>query len=403
MLVVLTTVLQMLEWILIALALLALFWLFLVLANRRYHLEKRGFTITPGVLMWRTKRGLRFIDRVGGTCRRGWLAFGTVAAVIGVALMIFMLFGLCLNAFLVLSRPEVSLPGVRFALPGLIPGLTIHWWLIAIASLLLVHEFAHGFVTRAQGIPIKSMGGLFLVVIPGAFVEPDEKKLKGAPVFKRLRIFGVGSFANVLFAFLCLGIILLLLTPKPGVYVWGVRENGPSENFLTPGMHILGLDNVPLESWGDYYDFIENVNPGENVSILTENGILTVVTDNYRSENEGDLGIWPASAIPRSNFINPLTGMGVMVLELTGQPVFHPYLYDSLAPWWLIDALKWIFVLNLGIGLFQLLPIMPLDGGYLFQGVVEAASSKRTSRRVARALSFIVLALLLVNFVPLFT
>jgi len=87
--------------------------------------------------------------------------------------------------------------------------------------------------------------------------------------------------------------------------------------------------------------------------------------------------------------------------ELTGRSVFHSYVYDSSAPWGLIDMIKWMFVLNFGIGLFNLLPAVPLDGGYIFQGMVERVSSKRTARRVSHALSIIVLALLIVNFMPM--
>jgi len=60
-----------------------------------------------------------------------------------------------------------------------------------------------------------------------------------------------------------------------------------------------------------------------------------------------------------------------------------------------------MFVLNFGIGLFNLLPAVPLDGGYIFQGIIERASSKETARRVSRALAIIVLALIIVNFMPM--
>ncbi len=392
----------MLEWVLVALALLALFWASLVLVNRRYRLEKHGFTITPGMLMWRTKRGLRFIDRVAKSSKRGWRTFGTVGAAIGIFLMAFILFNVAFNAAITLTQPTQALPGVRFVLPGVVPGLTIFGWLVGIASVLFVHEFAHGFVLRAQGLKTKSVGGMLLVVIPGAFVEPDEKQLKKAPILKRLRVFGAGSFANILFAFLCLGILLLLLVPKPGIYVYGFAENYPAENVLDPGMRILEIDNVPINTYEDFYSFMDNTQPGDNIQISTDSENFRIeLAKRPENENKGYLGVSTISARSHSEFANPLFDMGVMMLVLTGRPEFHPYVYDARVPWGLIDLIKWMFVLNLGIGLFNLLPMVPLDGGYIFQGMVERASSKRTARRVSHALSIIVLALLIVSFMPM--
>jgi len=393
----------MLEWVLVALALLDLFWASLILLNRRYHLEKHGFTIAPGMLMWRTKRGLRFIDRVAKSSKRGWRTFGTVGAAIGIFLMAFILFNVAFNAAITLTQPTQALPGVRFVLPGIVPGLTIFGWLVGIASVLFVHEFAHGFVLRAQGLKTKSVGGMVLVAIPGAFVEPDEKQLKKAPILKRLRVFGAGSFANILFAFLCLGILLLLLVPKPGIYVYVLAENYPAENVLGPGMRILEIDNVPINTYEDFHSFMDNTHPGDNIQISTDNENLPPIelAEHPDNENKGYLGMGPISARSHSEFANPLFDMWVMMRVLTGGPEFHPYVYDARVPCGLIDLIKWMFVLNLGIRLFNLLPMVPLDGGYIFQGIVERASSKRTARRVSHALSIIVLALLIVNFMPM--
>jgi len=394
--------LSALWWSLIVLAALAVLWAIIMLANRRYDLKKRGFTISPGIVMWRTKRGLQFIDHVAKSSKRGWRAFGTAAAAIGIFLMAFVFFNVAFNAVITFTQPVQALPGVRFVLPGIVPGLTIFAWLVGIASVLFVHEFAHGFVLRAQGLETKSVGGMLFVAIPGAFVEPDEEQLKKAPILKRLRVFGAGSFANVLFAFLCLGILLLLLAPKPGVYVSGVAENYPAENVLDGGMHIYGIDNVLISTYENFSNFMENTKPGQIIQILTDNGNFQIeLAEHPDNENRGFIGIGTISAFSHSEFTNPLFVAWVMMSELTGHPVFHSYVYHSSVPWGLIDMIKWMFVLNFGIGLFNLLPAVPLDGGYIFQGIIERASSKETARRVSRALAIIVLALIIVNFMPM--
>ena len=388
------------SWLIPILLSVILLWAILYRLSRSYDLKKRGITIEGGMLMWRTKRGLWLIDRIARASKRGWFAFGTAAAIVGAILMVFVFINLAVNAVVTIQRPEAAVPGVRFVIPGITIPLVAG--LIAIASVLVVHEVAHGIVLRAQGLPAKSVGLLLLLVIPGAFVEPDEKKLNASPVPKRLRVFGAGSFANVIFAFLCLGIILLALTPKPGVYVLGIRENGPSQGILEPGMRLYEINGVALGGEDDYYKLMENIRPGENLTILTDRGLFVITAGEHPKENMGDIGVLPISAISRSSFANPLTVLEVALLELFGYPVFHPYVYMTRLPWGLVDVLKWIFLLNGGVGLFNLLPAVPLDGGYIFRGLIEWLGSAKAAKRASYALSVLVLAVLIINIAPLF-
>ncbi len=393
----------MIEWALIVIALL-LFWGFILLTNRQYHLEKRGFAISPGVLMWHTERGLDFIDRVGRSHKRGWRIFGNAATVTGFGLMIFMFVVIILSAVFILTSPKIAAApaGVRLV----IPGVTIPLWegLIAMFSLLLVHEFSHGFLLRAQGIPTKSVGAMVFIIIPGAFVEPDEKRLKKAPILQRLRMYSAGSFANILFALLCLAILLVVVVPRPGVYVLGTGETSPAENAgIQPDMRLFSINGVEMNTWQDYYDFTENIRPGENISIVSDNGIFTLTTvAREDNENRGFIGMATISALPRSNFTNPIYIFVAISYGIMGQPLFHPYSDNVLIPWPLVSVLTWMFLLNFAIGMFNLLPLVPLDGGYILQGVVERVSSKQTAKRVSYIFSFIVLALIIVNFLPMF-
>jgi membrane-associated protease RseP (regulator of RpoE activity) len=392
---------SVLWWVLLFIGAL---WAGILLIDRYYNLKKRGFEVAPGLIMWRTKRGLKFIDRIAKSHRRGWLTFGTMAAVVGTALMVFIFSMMVLNIIFILSQPTEAPAGVRLALPGIVPGLSVLAWLIAIGTLVVVHEFAHGFVLRAQNLETKSVGGLLLLAIPGAFVEPDEKQLKKAPILKRLRVFGAGSFANVLFALLCFGILLLLVVPKPGIHIKDTIENYPAENMLEPGTHILAIDNTPMETYNVFSDFMDNTKPGQIIELSTNKGDFSVeLAEDPDNENSGYLGVKVLSitATPRSKFINPIFFLAAAMSEIWGRPVFHSYVYDSLVPWAVIDIIKWMFVLNLLIGLFNLLPAVPLDGGYILQGIVERRASKKTAKRVAYAFSIVVLALIIMNFMPL--
>lgn len=396
----------MLEWVLIGIALLLLFWDIVGLMNRWFHLEKHGFTISPGVLMWRTKRGLNFIDKIAKSNKRGWHIFGTAAVIVGFAFMVFMLVNLVLNAAFIITRPEVAPAGVRLV----IPGLTIPLWegLLAIFSVLLVHEFSHGFVLRAQGLPIKSVGAMAFVAIPGAFVEPDEKRLKKAPIMQSLRVYGAGSFANILLAMLCLLILLVAVAPRPGVYVWGVSDNvdAPAHDNLRPSMRLYSVsinDNAAtiLSGWQDFYNIMDNVRPGDNLTIVVNDNTITLTAAaSPENENRGYLGVTPISAISRSSFINPLFTLAAISYGIMGYPLFHPYCDDSFLPWPIISLLTWMFMLNFAIGLFNLLPAIPLDGGYIFSGLVESKTSAKIARRVATVVALFVLALIVISIMP---
>ena len=392
----------------LALLFLIIFWAAVLGLNRLYNLKKRNIEVAPGILMWRTKRGLKFIDRVAASHRSGWRTFGTAAAIVGFGFMIFMFVNMVLNAAFILTRPEVAPAGVRLVIPGLtIPLLE---GLFAIVTVLLVHEFAHGFVLRAQGLPTKSVGAMMFIAIPGAFVEPDEKRLRAAPIPQRLRVYAAGSFANILFALLCLVILLIVVVPIHGVYVLGVteNENAPAHDNLLPGMRLYSIavnENaaVTLNNWHDFDNFMENVHPGDNLTIVTSDNndnIRLTAVPHPDNENRGYLGVYTISAFSRSEFVNPLFTIAVISYGVMGYPVFHPYCNNSYLPWSIVSVLTWMFLLNFAIGLFNMLPAIPLDGGYIFSGLVETRTSPKTARRAAIALSLVVLALIVVSFLP---
>lgn len=393
--------LHVIDDILFLIALFILFWDAVGLINRWFNLKKRGFSISPGVMMWRTKRGLSFINRVA-KAKRFWRVYGDFAVVAGIVLMVFVFINLVLNLTVLLTQPAAAVAGVQLVLPGLVPGLTPVAWIIAIATVLLVHEFAHGFLLRSQGLRVKSVGGMLVLAIPGAFVEPDEKQLAKAPVLKRLRMYAAGAFSNVLFALLCLAIILLLIVPKPGAYVYAVAKGYPADNHgIAPGMRIYSIDNLQINSPQDFESFMSLTRPGENVRLVTSAGEMVItLAPNPNVENRGYLGVALFSAFSRWNFLNPLFVFWAAMSELLGGNVFHPFIFEALVPWAVIDILKWIFVLNIGIGLFNLMPAVPLDGGYILRGILEKFTSEERARQITMAVSVVVLAIILANFLP---
>jgi len=385
----------------LALLAIALFWIIVIYLNRTFNLKKHGVAFESGMLIWRTKRGLRFIDRVGKRFRRFWLGFGSAAAAIGFILMIFVFVSLLLYVILILHNPGNAVPGAKLILPGIT--IPLVEGLIALFSVLLVHESSHGYVMRAQDLRTKSTGLLLWIVIPGAFVEQDDKQLQRAPLVKRLRVYAAGSFANVVFALLCFGLILALISPKPGVYVYGVEKGSPVENKIFLGAQLkLIIDNenvhYQINNAHDWNTFVDRgIPPGENLRIEIDNENVQITTaENYRD----NIGVVLIRALNRIEYANPLNLTLAAAGDLVNAPVIHQYVYNSVIPWGGIVILKWIFMLNFGIGLVNLLPAVPLDGGYIFRGLLESKMRKKTAKRISYAIAIFTLALIILNFLP---
>ena len=385
----------------LALLAIALFWIIVIYLSRTFDLKKHGVAFESGMLIWRTKRGLRFIDRVGKRFRRFWIGFGNAAAGIGFILMIFVFVSLLLYVILLLHNPGNAVPGAKLIIPGIT--IPLVEGLIALFSVLLVHESSHGYVMRAQDLRTKSTGLLLWIVIPGAFVEQDDKQLQRAPLVKRLRVYAAGSFANVVFALLCFGLILALISPKPGVYVYGVEQGSPVENKIFLGAQLkLIIDNenvhYQINNAHDWNTFVDSgIPPGENLWIEIDNENVQITTaENYRD----NIGFLLIRALNRIEYANPLNLLLATAGDLVNAPVIHQYIYSSVIPWEGIVILKWIFMLNFGIGLVNLLPAVPLDGGYILRGLLERKMKKKTAKRISYAIAIFTLAMILINFLP---
>ena len=394
----------------LALLVIALFWIIVIYISRTFDLKKHGVAFESGMLIWRTKRGLHFIDRVGKRFRRFWVGFGNAAAGIGFILMIFVFVSLLLYVVLLLHNPGSAVPGAKLILPGIT--IPLVEGLIALFSVLLVHESSHGYVMRAQDLRTKSTGLLLWVVIPGAFVEQDDKQLQRAPLVKRLRVYAAGSFANVVFALLCFGIILALISPKPGVYVYKLQSGSPIDNSIIdrglddnkfPGKQLkLIIDNenvhYQINNADDWNSFRKRgIPPGENLTIeIGDENFPITTAENYYD----NIGFGLVRALNRIEYANPLNLTLAAAGDLVGYPVIHQYVYNSVVPWEGIVVLKWIFMLNFGIGLVNLLPAVPLDGGYIFRGLLESKMRKKTAKRISYVIAIFTLALIILNFLP---
>ncbi|MFH1364973.1 MAG: site-2 protease family protein [archaeon] len=105
------------------------------------------------------------------------------------------------------------IPYIDKMVPGL-PNFYFFYWIVIIIIIAIPHEFAHGIVAAYNKVKIKTTGfGFFPSFLPiflAAFVELDEKAMAKKSKFKQMATLSAGTFANVVFAFVLLGILWLI-------------------------------------------------------------------------------------------------------------------------------------------------------------------------------------------------
>ena len=356
------------------------FWLVLYALFGRREEREEGLNVDLFVAMWRTKRLLGFIDGVAQRARRFWKVYGDVGIVIGFAGMAYVFYALLRTAI-----RTVETGGEHAGVQLVIPGVTIPLWygLIALAVVMIVHELSHGIVARAEGLPLKSVGLVLLAVIPGAFVEPDEEELERAPLRSRLRVYGAGSMANVTTALLALLIINFAITPvlqPAGILVSGVLEDGPAFGVLHEGDVIVAMDGERITDMEEFVNFMNKTRPGQLVR-------LTVLRNGEELTLQVKLGAHPDN--PEKGYI------GIYPAQHVVSKVGHE---NIILP--LFFAFYWIYVLNLGIGLMNLFPLIPLDGGRMLDDVVKAYLPENIAKPVRYFTIGVGLFLLALNLWP---
>ncbi len=187
------------------LASLALLSIALLLNRNR--LKVQSFLKVFYFCMYRTKLGMKTMDSIAAKHRNLLKKLGYVmipACFIG---MLIMIEELLRGLVLLINKANALTVGV--VLPIQAKGVfyvPFFYWILCIAFIMIVHEFSHGMLARAHKVKIKSTGlaflGAIIPLVPGAFVEIDEKHLAKKSRFAQLSVFSAGPFANIAFGLL---------------------------------------------------------------------------------------------------------------------------------------------------------------------------------------------------------
>ena len=306
--------------------------------------------------------------------------------------MIAMLYVLLKGAWDILVVPN-AIPVVSPVLPGIsVPGLPTlgFWhWIIAILLVALIHEASHGIYARLYNIAVTSSGFAFLGTILAAFVEPDQQQLEKTSKFKQLSVLSAGPFSNIITGILFLLIIFFLFAPlgsqlleTRGVIITDINSNLPiAETGIEAGSSIESLNGKEVIDVLMFTEILQEFKPGETVTLETE-------TETYEVELAEQ---------------NGRTVLGVN-LEAKEWILKEPYTnYSFLKPLylWFNILFFWLFTISIGVGLFNLLPLGPVDGGKMFFILSKKITKTEKKAKTLYALvSFFCLALIIINLLP---
>jgi len=203
-------------------------------------------------------------------------------------------------------------------IPGINPVIPIWYGILGLVVAVVIHEFAHGILTRVGDMKVKAMGVVWMVIPMGAFVEPDEEEVTSAPKRKRTSMYAVGPgtniFAAIIFLMLFFGAMSSVSPVDDSPVVVSVADGSPASMAGIPfGAQILKVDGVEVGNYSEYTS-VSAPAPGSSVTITYRlNG-----EDHEAEATSGVILVAVAKSMPAWD-----AGLrvGMMVTELDGHVI----------------------------------------------------------------------------------
>lgn len=341
--------------------------------------------------------------------------YSTIGVVMVVVVSVFMAFLLLLSVrYTLILQPEptgIYKPQNILLLPGIneyVPSTFAVWF--AFVLTIAIHEFGHGILCRVEKIRVKSIGALIAVIPIGFFVEPDETELESSPRKAKMRMYGAGITNNILVGVLCFVLMVSfaqMAAPLPDPVIAGVYKEYPAAIAGVPPQSVIReINGIPMADRNQISTFLNSSVPGETI-------VLTVEQGGAIKKYSLTLSSWPEALGQRSSGF-----MGVSYYDAQGIAAQFPKLlspfgflqflsipFDSAGPgkylrllafdspeeqyfktpfagfWEVIHLLFWCGWININVGIFNAIPMVPLDGGYIFREGLEGALSRRNLSR----------------------
>lgn len=350
----------------------------------------------PLIGLYKTQIGVKLMKSLATKHRELFRWLGYVGVGAGFTGMLFIVWMLIQGLWQLIFHPDAPaviapvIPG--FNIPGV--GITvplITGWL-ALFLVIVVHEFSHGVVSKAHDIPIESSGLLVFGPILGAFVEPNEKKLIKADDVVQYSIFAAGPFSNMIAGFVFYLVasfiivpIILAMTVPAGIALTSVGADSPAALAgLNEGTIIVGSNGMMIANAEDFMTSVDTLREGDELTVIDNQGQSYVISAGSDGDDDTDKGKIGITLANEREAKNPAVWYDV-ILKIV---------------YYLREFFKWAVILNLGIGLANLLPLGPVDGGRMVQVLMTKLYGEKKGtkkwKQITKVTLFVILVLLLV-------
>ncbi|MFH1306963.1 MAG: site-2 protease family protein [Candidatus Micrarchaeota archaeon] len=258
------------------------------------------------------------------------------------------------------SVDDVPPPGGAPILPGI--NLPFVEGILALASLLIVHEMSHALLARVSKVKLDSAGVVFFGILPfGAFVDPVEKDMEKIEGYEVNRIIVAGSAANFALAI----VSFFLLT----AFFWGTQDLRMEgwkvvSGNLPKGAIVYSMDGIGYK--------------GQNITLPANSKI---VVNTHLGEFEKDT--------------DEEGKIGIKMVKVHKSGAGFAYQFKKGWEWmdFIINTLGLMFATNMLVGIVNLLPIPLFDGQRLMLNGVK-------NKKIALAITVLASGAFLVNLLP---
>ncbi|QOR36025.1 RIP metalloprotease RseP [Clostridium sp. 'deep sea'] len=262
------------------------------------------------------------------------------------------------------------------------------------------------------------MGGFVRMAGEDPEEDDDPRGLNKKSYLARIIISVAGAFMNFVLAVLIYTIVVFAQgTPDGTAYIGEVLPDSPAaEVGLQAGDKLTSIEGVSINSWEDLTKEIKQ-RPDQNLVIKIERGTeiieYTLKTKIDELSEEGYIGIAPR--FKRASFMYAIvTGFKQTILLfkliftallaiITGKagaqgagPLGIAQMVGQVSQTGLVNTLSFTAMLSINVGIFNLLPIPPLDGSRILLIVIEAIRGKPMDPKKENLIFFIGFALLII-------
>ena len=214
-------------------------------------------------------------------------------------------------------------------------------------------------------------------------------------------VMAAGPFTNIILALIAVLLLNFAFTPLQEMMVEGqgftfaeyYNESYPAAVAGLPiNTAIIGINGESTETFQEFAEVLNCKEPGEMITVTS--------FDADGNEKDYELTLIANPDNEKKSFLGITTIQNNFEIKEKYQTGFWEAIYYCL-DWW-NGFLKWLFILSLGIGLFNLLPLPIVDGGRMLQISLHKIRGKKKGEKSFRKVSMFFLLVLLFNlFLPM--